>query len=149
MKLSTKGRYGLRALIDLAIHTSVDRHEALSNVAERQNLSEIYLEQVFSTLRKFGIVQSVKGFQGGYLLADHPKNISVGMILRALEGDLSVMDDREKSNQDLTSITYCVKVNVWEKIDTSVENMIDSISLEMLVNDYKRLNHKDQSMYFI
>jgi Rrf2 family protein len=89
MKLSTKGRYGLRAMVDLAVHSSGE-HVALYSIAERQNISENYLEQVFSILRKAGLVKSVKGAQGGYTLADKPSNISIGAILRVLEGDLSV-----------------------------------------------------------
>ena len=85
MKLSMKSRYGLRALIDLAIH-SRDEQVALGNVAERNGISPQYLEQVFASLRKAGIVKSVKGPQGGYFLSRDPKEISVADIVTVLEG---------------------------------------------------------------
>ena len=90
MKVSTKGRYGLRAMIDLALYSQNDQVPLVS-IAERQDISKSYLEQVFSTLRKAGLVTSIKGAQGGYVLASDPEDITVGMILRALEGDLSVV----------------------------------------------------------
>lgn len=149
MKLSTKGRYGLRALVDLAVHTEGDSHQPLSSIAERQNISEIYLEQVFSTLRKAGIVQSIKGPQGGYFLTDPPASVTVGSVLRALEGELSVMDDKVKNDTGTRSITYCVKVNVWERIDRNVNRLVDALTLEDLVNEYQRLGGDYQPMYYI
>ena len=148
MKISTKGRYGLRAMVDLAFHAR-NEHVALSAVAERQNISTNYLEQVFSGLRKAGLVKSVKGAQGGYILAENPVNIKVGTILRVLEGSLSVIDGIETQNIDSKSIQYCLKQSVWDKIDESISNVVDSITLEDLVNDYNRLNSSDAIMYYI
>lgn len=148
MKISTKGRYGLRAMVDLAINAQ-NEHVALSAVAERQNISTNYLEQVFSGLRKAGLVKSVKGAQGGYILSENPANIKVGTILRILEGSLSVIDGIDTENIDTRSIQYCLKQSVWDKIDESISNVVDSITLEDLVNDYKRLNHSDAIMYYI
>ncbi|NLE26402.1 MAG: Rrf2 family transcriptional regulator [Clostridiaceae bacterium] len=148
MKISTKGRYGLRAMVDLAIHAQSE-HVALSAVAERQNISTNYLEQVFSGLRKAGLVKSVKGAQGGYVLAENPENIKVGTILRVLEGNLSVIDGIETQNIDGKSIQYCLKQSVWDKIDESISNVVDSITLEDLVNDYNRLNSSDTIMFYI
>ena len=148
MKISTKGRYGLRAMVDLAINAQ-NEHVALSAVAERQNISTNYLEQVFSGLRKAGLVKSVKGAQGGYILSENPENIKVGTILRILEGSLSVIDGIDTENIDTRSIQYCLKQSVWDKIDESISNVVDSITLEDLVNDYKRLNGTDAIMYYI
>lgn len=148
MKISTKGRYGLRAMVDLAINAQ-NEHVALSAVAERQNISTNYLEQVFSGLRKAGLVKSVKGAQGGYTLTENPENIKVGTILRVLEGSLSVIDGLDIENIDSKSIQYCLKQSVWDKIDESISNVVDSITLEDLVNDYKRLNSSDAIMYYI
>ena len=91
MKLTTKGRYGLRAVIDLAMYAKTEP-VSLSDVAERQNISISYLEQLIAKLKKAGIVQSTRGAQGGYALAKEPEEISVGEILRALEGSLSPVD---------------------------------------------------------
>lgn len=98
MKMSTKGRYGLRAMLDIAINSRGDIVNVKS-IAERQNISESYLEQVFSILRKAAIVKSIKGAQGGYILADDPSNITVGQILRTLEGNLNVVDIDNRDNK--------------------------------------------------
>lgn len=148
MKLSTKGRYGLRAMLDLAINSSGD-HVSLYSIAERQNISENYLEQVFSILRKAGLVKSVKGAQGGYTLAVSPSKTKVGTILRALEGDFSVADEEVDSASPGMTIQNCIKINVWDKMNDSLNEVIDSISLEDLVNDYKKMNGKETVMYYI
>lgn len=148
MKISTKGRYGLRAMVDLAIYAR-NEHVPLGEVAERQNISMNYLEQVFSGLRKAGLVKSVKGAQGGYILSEKPETIKVGTVLRILEGSLSVIDNIEMSDADKKSIQYCIKLSVWDKIDESISNVVDSITLEDLANNYKRLNDLDAIMYYI
>jgi len=148
MKISTKGRYGLRAMVDLAVNASVE-HVALNAVAKRQNISMNYLEQVFAALRKAGLVKSVKGAQGGYILARDPAGIKVGDILRVLEGNLSVVDESETNFDDEKSIQYCLKQNVWDKIDDSINSIVDSITLEDLVHEYKRLNDMESIMYYI
>lgn len=147
MKLSTKGRYGLRALLDLAINSFGD-HVSLYSIAERQNISENYLEQVFSILRKAGLVKSVKGAQGGYILAAEPSKTTVGTILRALEGDLSVADEDVVGSSE-NMILNCIKINVWEKMNESLNQVVDSLTLEDLVNKYKKMNGVEASMYFI
>ncbi|MBN7772218.1 RrF2 family transcriptional regulator [Clostridium aminobutyricum] len=148
MKVSTKGRYGLRAMVDLAIH-STNGHVALYCIAERQNISVNYLEQVFSTLRKAGLVKSVKGAQGGYTLADIPSNITIGKILRSLEGNLSVVDENEIDASEDQSVRYCIKVNVWDKMTDSLNYLVDSITLEDLVNEYKKMSGTLATMYYI
>jgi Rrf2 family protein len=149
MKLSTKGRYGLRAMVDLAANSSGD-HVSLCSIAERQNISENYLEQVFSILRKSSLVKSVKGAQGGYVLSDLPSNIKVGKILRALEGELAVVDnDSEDGTHEASSIQNCIKVNVWDKMNECMNKIVDSITLEDLLEEYKKMNNRDTVMYFI
>lgn len=149
MKISTKGRYGLRALLDLAIHSNGE-HVPLSNIAERQEISENYLEQVFSALRKAGLIRSIKGAQGGYILADKTINIKVGTILRVLEGDLSVADEeinpQERYN---TSLQHCLQISVWGKMTERINTLVDSITLEDLVQDYKLMRGKSAIMYYI
>lgn len=149
MKLSTKGRYGLRAMLDLAIH-SKETHVALFSIAERQDVSENYLEQVFATLRKAGLVKSIKGAQGGYVLADQPANIRIGTILRALEGDLSITDTSGAAEDPAEdSIQYCIQVNVWDRINESINNLVDAMTLEDLVDEYNKLNTSSGFMYYI
>ena len=144
MKISTKGRYGLRAIIDLALNSNGE-HVSLVNIAERQDISKNYLEQVFSTLRKAGIVKSVKGAQGGYELAKDPSEITAGEILRALEGSLSVVNS--SNEKESNAIEKCINKNVWNKIDESVNTVIDNTTLEDLINEYKK--DSDVIMYYI
>lgn len=147
MKISTKGRYGLRAMVDLAVNSVTD-HVALKSIAERQSISEGYLEHVFSMLKKAGLVKSIKGAQGGYILADKPSNISVGNILRVLEGDLSVVDEKNDPGEK-NNLEKCIKLNVWDMIDRSVNSVVDGITLEDLVSEYKKLENAEATMYYI
>lgn len=149
MKFSTKGRYGLRAMVDLAVH-SKGEHVALCSIAERQGISTNYLEQVFSLLRKSGLVKSVKGAQGGYILAEAPSDIKVGRILRALEGPLSVIDQNtENSGGNETSIQYCIRTRVWDKLNEALNDLVDSLTLEDLADSYRKKNGIDDTMYYI
>jgi Rrf2 family transcriptional regulator, cysteine metabolism repressor len=148
VKISTKGRYGLRAMVDLAVHASAD-HVALHSIAERQGISTNYLEQVFSILKKAGLVRSVKGAQGGYFLSVSPSSLRVGTILRVLEGDLSVIDEKAGSGVDETVVQKCIKINVWDRINKCLNELVDSITLEDLAEDYKTINGIGASMYYI
>jgi Rrf2 family protein len=149
MKLSTKGRYGLRAMVDLAVYSNGE-HVSLFNIAQRQNISENYLEQVFSILRKAGLVKSVKGAQGGYVLGDKPSRILIGSILRALEGNLSIIDEEVNLNGiEGDAILACISINIWEKLNNKINEFVDSIPLEELVNEYKRISGSETNMYYI
>jgi Rrf2 family cysteine metabolism transcriptional repressor len=130
--VSTKGRYGLRAMIDLALYSKNDLVPLIS-IAERQDISKSYLEQVFSALRKAGLVKSIKGAQGGYTLSTEAENITVGMILWALEGDLSVVpiEDDTPNNR----IECYIRTKIWEEIDNKVFSYIDSITLKDITDD--------------
>ncbi|NLY17547.1 MAG: Rrf2 family transcriptional regulator [Clostridiaceae bacterium] len=146
MKISTKGRYGLRAMLDLAVFSDGE-HVSLSCIAERQRISVNYLEQVFSSLRKAGFVKSIKGAQGGYALTEEPSEISVGSILRALEGELAVVDKRDSGRKSL--IQLCLNEFVWERMNDCLNEVVDSITLEDLACDYRRINGLDAIMYHI
>ncbi|MDF2588940.1 MAG: hypothetical protein K0S41_2781 [Anaerocolumna sp.] len=144
MKISTKGRYGLRAIVDLVLYSNGE-HVSLINIAERQNISKNYLEQVFAILRKTGIVKSVKGAQGGYILAKDASLITVGEILRALEGDLSVIS--ESNDTEMNRIESHLLSTVWGKIDEKVNEVVDQLTLLEVVNEYKK--GTDVLMYYI
>lgn len=148
IKISVKGRYGLRAMVDLAINLNYDP-VTLKSIAERQNISENYLEQVFAILRKAGLVKSIKGPQGGYILGDHPSKLIVGNILRVLEGDLSVIGKKNHKDFKTNSIEYCLETQIWNKIDESIAAVVDSITLDDLVNEYKKINNNSCFMYYI
>ena len=133
MKMSTKGRYGLRAMVDLAM-TSENGPVSIQSIAERQELSEKYLEQLLALLKKAGLVKSIRGHQGGYLINRDPKTISVGDILRALEGDLTPVEcsglEEESSCKAAKS---CVTKYVWKRINDSMEEAVDGITLAELM----------------
>ena len=147
MKISTKGRYGLRAMLDLAIHSG--SHVSIAAIAERQDVSANYLEQVFALLRKGGLVNSIKGAQGGYVIADKPANITVGKILRVLEGDLAIVVDDNRTAMSNNQMEYCLKNAVWEKMNASINQLADSITLEDLMNEYNQLNSNLSLMAYI
>lgn len=149
MKLSTKGRYGLKAMFELALHHG-EGPISLKSIAESQNVSEHYLEQLIATLRRSGLVKSTRGAQGGYMLASEPKDITVGHILRALEGDIApsqcVVDD-DNSNCEMEEL--CVTRTVWVKIRDSINEVIDSITLEDMIKDSENMNSDKGNMYYI
>lgn len=140
MKLSTKGRYGLRAVVDLAVHAD-EEAVALSQIAERQGISMNYLEQLIAKLKKAGIVNGIRGAQGGYKLAAPADQISVGDILRALEGDLNPVDCSEVNKGDsiCTNSDSCVTKYVWKRISDSINDAVDGIKLSELVAEGKKV----------
>ena len=141
MKLSTKGRYGLRAMIDLADY-SEEMPQSIACIAARQSISDSYLEQLMAKLKKAGLITSIRGAQGGYVLAKRSKEISVGDILRALE-DLSPVNCAGlKGEQACGGSDTCVTRNVWKRIDDSIQNAVDSIFLNELVEDNRAMRKK-------
>ena len=134
MKLSTKGRYGLRAIVDLAVNQTQGA-VSISSIAARQSLSENYLEQLMSRLKKAELVCSVRGAQGGYVLAKAPEEISVGDILRALEGDLAPVACTAIHGVagNCQSEHTCVTKYVWQQIDNSINQTVNHIFLDELV----------------
>ena len=140
MKLSTKGRYGLRALIDLAQY-SKDAPVSIMSISARQDISERYLEQLMSMLKKAGLVKSVRGAAGGYILAKDVKDISVGDVLRALEGSLEPVDCAGlEPDGECRSADTCVTKYVWKRINESINRTVDEIRLDQLVEESIRLN---------
>lgn len=138
MKISTKGRYGLQAMPDLTRYSGGGQL-AQSNIAVRQNISANYQEQEFFNLRKAGLVKSVKGAQGGYMLAGSPERISAGQILRVLEGELFQIDDEGAVPEDGAYVEYCLRTAVWERMQAEINSLADAISLEDLMAEYGRL----------
>ncbi len=139
MKLSTKGRYGLRAVLDLAVHAD-EEAVALSQIAERQQVSMNYLEQLIAKLKKAGIVIGIRGAQGGYKLSKPAEELSIGDILRALEGDLNPVDCSEVNNDSICNQSdSCVTKYVWKRISDSINEAVDGIKLSELVYESKRV----------
>lgn len=139
MKLSTKGRYGLRALIDLAVF-SENEPVSIASIAERQSISVSYLEQLMAKLKKAGLVKSIRGAQGGYILAKSMESISVGDILRALEGSLAPVECQGYGNENsCIGSDSCVTKYVWQKINTSINQTVDEIKLAQLVDESREI----------
>lgn len=132
MKISTKGRYAIRLMLDLALDTS-GKPVSLNDIASRQQISEKYLEQIISVLNKAGYVKSIRGPQGGYQLVKKPEEYTVGMILRTTEGDLAPVSCVGSGAVECDRADGCVTVRIWQKINDAVDNVVDNITLEDLV----------------
>lgn len=143
MKISTKGRYALEAVVDLAVN-SEDSIESLKNISDRLNISKNYLEQLFVVLRQKGIVKSVRGAQGGYKLAKDIKEITAGEIIRAVEGPLTPVScvDDNKCNQPCNSYETCVTRVLWVGMTDAIFQATDSVSLFDLVQAFKNIKMK-------
>ncbi len=140
MRLSTKGTYGLKAMVALGVYAK-DTHIPLKQIAAHVEVSDSYLEQLVALLRKAGYVKSIRGAQGGYKLAKDPKDISVGEILRALEGSLAPTDCSCEENPDKCSNhSHCVTHDVWVRIRNGINEVVDTITLQELIGDFEKIN---------
>lgn len=133
MKISTKGRYALRLMMDLAENNS-GSPISLKDVAKRQDISDKYLEQIISILNKAGYVRSVRGAQGGYMLKMEPQNYTVGMILRQTEGSLAPVACIEDDEIVCDRRQQCVTSIVYKKINDAISGVVDNITLQDLVD---------------
>lgn len=133
MKLSTKGRYGLRAAVDLALFAK-EEPISISTIAAKEGLSESYLEQLFAKLKKAEIVYSMRGTNGGYQLARPASEITVGDVLRALEGKMVVVDCPNSADA-CAKFGSCVTKYVWRRINDSIRDTMDAMTLEEIIND--------------
>lgn len=137
MKLSTKGRYGVKAMVDLALHYGGDP-VSIKSISERQGISEYYLEQLFSPLRKSKLINSIRGAQGGYMLSREPKDITVAEIMEVLEGPIEISNCVEGNS--CNNLDCCATRLLWAKIKNSIDSVTKSTTLEDIVNDYKKMN---------
>ena len=133
MKISTKGRYALRLMMDLAENNN-GSPISLKDVAKRQDISDKYLEQIISILNKAGYVRSVRGAQGGYTLKMEPQNYTVGMILRQTEGSLAPVACIEDDEIVCDRQQQCVTSIVYKKINDAISGVVDNITLQDLVD---------------
>jgi Rrf2 family cysteine metabolism transcriptional repressor len=149
MNFSTRGRYGLRALTDMALHAN-EGPVPLRLIAQRQNISESYLEQVFTILRKAGLVRSLRGAQGGYELSRPPQDITAGEILRILEGPIVPVHcvDISNSTDDCDQEKICITKPFWEDLRDHLNTFLDRTSLQDIV-DQAPLAAGQAPMYYI
>ncbi len=132
MKISTKGRYALRLMLDLANNHQYG-YTPVKEISLRQDISDKYLEQIISRLSKAGLVQSARGAQGGYKLAKAPADCTVGEILRVLEGDLAPVACAAVHPASCPRVDDCVTTEVWRRIGEAVNNVVDNITLADLM----------------
>ena len=132
MKISTKGRYALRLMIDLALNDQ-DRLVRIKEVAERQKVSDKYLEQIVSILNKAGYVRSIRGPQGGYRLAKKPEAYLVGDILRLTEGSLAPVACLDTDINECERQNECATLELWKRMDEAIKSVVDHITLADLV----------------
>ena len=147
MKLSKKSRYGLRALIDLAVNSRTEQ-VSLGSIAQRNDISAQYLEHVFSALRKAHIVKSIKGSQGGYFLEKDPKQITVAQIVEALEGSYNLEDEIDSTmigRGDQEAIQHLI----IERINDCVQEILEDVTLKDLVDAYEGYQESVEGMYYI
>ena len=141
MRLSTRGHYGLKAMFDLAENFGADPIP-LKSVADRQNISDSYLEQLIAVLRKAGLVKSVRGAQGGYMLARNPGDITVGEIIRVMEGPIAPVECvSEVEPTECDRFDNCITRTVWARVRDSIAQVLDSISLEDMCRDARKLKN--------
>lgn len=136
MKLSTKGRYGVKAMVDLAINYG-DSPVSIKSIAERQNISEYYLEQLFASLRKAGLINSIRGASGGYVLNRKPSEITVHEIMEILEGPIEISNCIVDDCCD--NMEGCPTRLLWIKLKESIEDVTSSITLQDMVDDYNSM----------
>lgn len=132
MKISTKGRYALRLMIDIAINSG-DRPVSIKDIARRQNISDKYLEQIISVLNSAGFVRSIRGAQGGYVLRKEISEYTVGMILRLTEGSLAPVSCVEKDAPVCDRMESCATIEVWRRLNDAINGVVDTITLADLV----------------
>ena len=142
MKLSTKGRYALRLMLDLAM-SNPDEYIKIKSIAQRQGLSDKYLEQIITILSRAGYVKSIRGASGGYKLAKRPDEYTVGMILRLTEGSLAPVACIEDEEFECERYNSCATLEVYKRINDAVSDVIDNITLADLVDIQRQKNPVD------
>jgi len=135
MKISTKGKYGLKAVVDIAMFAEDEKCVSIKAIAERQGLSENYLEQIIGSLRKAGVVQSKRGANGGYFITKPSCELTVGEVLRVLEGPLTPSDCIVSRTDSCgrSDCNICHTKDVWQILYDKINEVVDSISIEDLI----------------
>ena len=138
MKISTKGRYALRLMLDIALNDAKTPFR-IKDIAERQQISDKYLEQIVSSLNKAGFVKSLRGPQGGYRLTKKPEEYTVGMILRLIEGSLAPVACLDDDINNCTRADRCPTLILWEKLYDAISEVVDNITLADLISWQKNM----------
>lgn len=137
MQISTKGRYALRLMLDLAVHNTGELVK-IKDISARENISEKYLEQIISSLKKAGYVKSLRGAQGGYMLAREPETYTVGTILRLTEGSMKPVACLEDEPNQCSRAGECVTLRLWKMLDEAIEGVLIRLHCRILKTGMKR-----------
>ncbi len=143
MKISTKGRYALRLMVDLALNNNGE-NISLKEISARQGISVKYLEQIISMLNRAGYVKSERGSNGGYRLTKKPEEYTVGMILRLTEGSLAPIACVDEDGAGCDRFEQCATFSVWKKLNDAINGVVDNITVADLV-----LEQKEKMLDFI
>lgn len=138
MKISTRGRYALRLMVDIGLHDA-EGPVPIKDIAKRQGISDKYLEQIVSTLNKAGFVRSLRGPQGGYRLTKKPETYTAGMILRLIEGNLAPVACLEDEENLCPRATKCPTLILWKRLYKSITDVVDNVTLADLMQWQKDL----------
>lgn len=136
MKISTKGRYALRMMIEFGLNP--EQCTKISQVAERQGISDKYLEQIVTLLHRAGYVRSIRGAQGGYMLTKKPEEYTVGMILRETEGSLSPVSCLDGDENLCERAGQCVTLTVWQQLKSAIDQVVDNVTLADLIEEQRK-----------
>jgi len=144
MKISTKGRYAVRVMMDIAEHDDGEEFVKANQISARQGISAKYLEQIIAILNKAGYVNSVRGAQGGYRLAQPPQNYTVGMILRLTEGSLFPVACMDEEVNSCSRCNSCEPLEVWKQISDAINNVVDHVTIADLLQKKKERENANQ-----
>ncbi|MBE6910643.1 MAG: Rrf2 family transcriptional regulator [Ruminococcaceae bacterium] len=133
MMISTRGRYALRLMLDLAEHQG-NGYVALKDSAQRQDISKKYLEQIIPTLNRFDLLRTTRGYQGGYRLARNPEDYTLGDILRATEGSLAPVACLEAEHNTCAHQADCATLPIWRGLDKVINDYLDGITLQDILD---------------
>lgn len=139
MKISTRGRYALRTMIDIAVNSGADKNITIKEISERQDISIKYLEQIVGVLSKAHLLRSVRGAQGGYRLSRRPEDYTAGEILRLAEGGLAPIDCLEGGKNICPRRAVCPTLSFWEGLDKVISDYVDSVTLADLAQQEKNV----------
>ncbi len=145
MKISTRGRYAMRMMLDLAL-SKPDEYVTIKSIAARQEISEKYLEQIITVLSRSGFVKSTRGAQGGYKLSKPAQEYTVGMILRAIEGSLVPVACMEDEPNECHRSATCVMLDVWKQIDQAISSVVDHVTLADLAEKQRQIDEQSTSL---
>lgn len=143
MRISTKGRYALRLMLDIAMNDAEGKPVRVKDIAKRQEVSGKYLEQIVSVLTKAGYLRSIRGPQGGYLLTKHPDEYTVGMILRITEGSMEPVPCLEEGSEVCERMEECITLPLWRKLNEAISGVFDHTTLADLIEWHYAKNGND------